>query len=224
MKSLRLTQLGSYTIIHMSTVDDVEQAMLQGMLRGELPPGTWLRQDELADQLGVSKIPVREALQRLCAIGLVRFESNRGVVVGSLSAAEAEENYSLRRAIEPQLLRRAIPRASIVDLAEAEFALDDTERSLTEANWAFHRALYRPADWQRALAMTEILHAAVAPYVVLYTEGLGAAANSANEHRAILEACRQHDADAAVELLHSHLDEAADTLVTFLQPSEEKPT
>ncbi len=198
--------------------------MLRGMLRGELPPGTWLRQDELAEQLGVSKIPIREALQRLCAIGLVRFETNRGVVVGSLSATEAEENYALRRAIEPQLLGRAIPRASIVDLAEAELALDDDQRTPTEANWAFHRALYRPAGWSRALAMTEILHAAVAPYVMLYTEGLGAAAHSDHEHRAILEACRRHDVTAALDLLHSHLDAAADTLVAFLQPSEEKAT
>lgn len=198
--------------------------MLQGMLRGEVRPGTWLRQDELAEQLGVSKIPVREALQRLSARGLVHFESNRGVVVGALTSDEVEENYALRLAIEPQLLRRSVPGITIVDLAEAELALDDPRQPPTEANWAFHRALYRGAGWRRALAMAEILHAAVAPYVVLYTEQLGGGAHSEREHRAILDACRRRDVEAAVDVLHSHLVEAADTLVAFLEPSEEHTT
>ncbi len=122
----------------MSTVDHVQQTVTEEILRGELQPGTWLRQDEMAERLGMSKIPVREALHRLAAIGLLRFEPNRGVVVPALSATEAEENYGLRRAIEPELLRRAIPRLTIVDLAEAELALSGEGMSLTETNWAFH--------------------------------------------------------------------------------------
>jgi len=196
----------------MSTVDAVQESVMAEMLRGELVPGTWLRQDDLAERLGVSKIPVREALQRLAAIGLLRFEANRGVIVPSLSAAEAEENYALRRAIEPLLLDRALPSLSIVDLAEAELALTSESLSLTEANWAFHRALYRASGWEQGMAMTEILHAAVAPYVVLYTERLGAAQHSEDEHTAILNACRQGDQTTAHNLLVEHLDTAAEAL------------
>lgn len=199
----------------MSTVDVVQQAFMTDMLRGSIQPGTWVRQDEVADKLGVSKIPVREALQRLAALGLVRFETNRGAIVPELSAAEARENYTLRRAIEVQLLRQALPQMSIVDLAEAEVALSSTA-SVTESNWRFHRALYQASGWQRGLAMVEILHAAVAPYVVLYTEGLGGAADSDNEHIALLAACRDSDIDAAEEQLLVHLDGAAATLIDFL--------
>lgn len=199
----------------MSTVDLVQQAVMGEMLRGELQPGTWLRQDELAERLGVSKIPVREALHRLAALGLLRFELNRGVVVPALSSSDAEENYGLRRAIEPELLRRAIPRLSIVDAAEAELALSDEDVSLTEANWVFHRALYRASGWVQGVAIAEMLHAAVAPYVVLYTEGLGGAADSDAEHIALLEACRRGEADAAVTLLHAHLDGAEAALLAF---------
>jgi DNA-binding GntR family transcriptional regulator len=205
------------------------------MLQGALRPGSWIRQDELARRLGVSKIPVREALQRLSAIGLIRFETNRGATVPELSADEAEENYELRRAVEPKLLRRAIPHLTIVDLAEAELALGPAAgsgsasnkpsppsnatppSSITESNWAFHRALYRAAGWQRGLAMTEILHAAVAPYVLLYTEGLGGARHSEAEHRAMLDACRAGAADTAVDLLDQHLANAADALTRFLR-------
>ncbi len=204
----------------MSTVDRVQASLMSGLLRGEVAPGTWLRQDDLADQLGVSKIPVREALQRLAGLGLLRFEPNRGAVVPQLSAAEAEENYSLRLGIEPQLLERSLPRLSIVDLAEAELALEADGLSLTETNWGFHRALYRASGWDRALGIAEILHVAVAPYVVLYTEGLGGAHNSDAEHAALLDACRRGDARLAVELLLGHLDQAQETLVAFLNGKE----
>jgi len=199
----------------MSTVDHVQQAVMEEILRGELAPGTWLRQDELAERLGVSKIPVREALHRLSATGLVRFEPNRGVVVPALSAAQAEENYGLRRAIEPELLRRAVPRLTIVDLAEAELALCAEDTSLTEANWVFHRALYRASGWEQGVAMAEVLHAAVAPYVVLYTQGLGGAASSDAEHVALLDACRRGDVEAACTQLIVHLDSAAAALQAF---------
>ena len=204
----------------MSTVDRVQQSVMDGMLRGELAPGIWLRQDELAHRLGVSKIPVREALQRLAAIGLLRFESNRGVVVPLLSSAEAKEIYALRLAIEPLLLSRAIPELSIVDLAEAEVALAAEGLSLTEANWFFHRALYRAAGWDRGLAMVEILHAAIAPYVVLYTEGLGGAGASEAEHAAILACCRNGDPTSANDLLVRHLDGASNVLMSFLLTQE----
>ncbi len=200
----------------MSTVDQVESTLRDRMLRGELEPGERLRQDELASELGVSKIPVREALQRLAASGLLLFESNRGAVVPSLSADDALENYALRRAIEPQLLERALPLLTVVDLAEAELALSSPEMSITESNWAFHRALYRAARWSRGLAIAEMLHAGVAPYVHLYTQGLGGAAESDAEHHQLLEACRAGDVATALALLEVHLDHAQRALIDFL--------
>lgn len=168
---------------------------------------------------------MREALQRPAGLGLLRFETNRGAVVPTLTADDAEESYALRRAIEPKLLRRAIPRLSIVELAEAEVTrAPRTGRraardamSGTEANWAFHRAQYRASGWDRGLAMAEILHAGIAPHVALYTQGLGAVAISASEHAALLDACRAGDARRAVSLLTTHLDAAADAVVRFLR-------
>ncbi len=200
----------------MSTVDLIESTLRNRMLRGEMVPGERLRQDELASELGVSKIPVREALQRLAASGLLLFESNRGAIVPSLNADDAVENYTLRRAIEPQLLARALPLLSVVDLAEAELALESPQMSLTESNWAFHRAIYRPAGWTRGLAIAEMLHAAVAPYVRVYTQELGGAAESGTEHEQLLDACRAGDSETASALLEIHLDHAQAALTTFL--------
>jgi DNA-binding GntR family transcriptional regulator len=79
----------------------------------------------------------------------------------------------------------------------------------------FHRALYRSSGWERGLSLAEILHAAVAPYVLLYTEGLGSAPQSDAEHLAILDACRTGDT-SAVDILEGHLDHASEALARFL--------
>ena len=200
----------------MSTAERVEQRVRQGLLRGDYPPGAWLRQDDLAAELGVSKIPVREALQRLAAASLVTFEPNRGALVRPLTAADAEEIFVLRESVEPKLLRRAIGRHTAVDLATAELALKGNGLPLTEANWLFHRALYHAAGWPRALATIETLHTAVAPYVLLYTESLGGATHSDPEHRELLDYCRAADARSAVRILRVHLREAADALAAHL--------
>ncbi|MBW3620500.1 MAG: GntR family transcriptional regulator [Actinobacteria bacterium] len=207
--------LESYTIIYMSTVDELQAVLTGALLRGELAPGDRLRQDDLAARFGVSKIPVREALQRMAGLGLLRFESNRGAVVPRLDVAGAEEIFELRRALEPPLLGRAVERLSIVDLAEAELGLTATA-SPTEANWAFHRALYRAAGWDRGLATVELLHVAVAPYVLLYEEDLGGQAHSDAEHHELLAACRAGDAARAERVLLVHLDRAAAALTAFL--------
>jgi DNA-binding GntR family transcriptional regulator len=204
----------------MSTVDRVERSVLDELLRGDLVPGTRIRQDALAAELGVSKIPVREALQRLAAVGLLQFETNRGATVPALSVAEALENAVLREAIEVQLLRQAVSKLTIVDLAEAELALSNADMGVAESNWAFHRALYRASGWTRGLTIVEILHAAVAPYVLLYVDSLGGAEDSDAEHAALLESCRAGDVETAVELLQSHLSEAAEAVIDFLATTE----
>jgi len=200
----------------LSAVDEVYETVRGAIFRGELFPGSRLRQDELSDRLGVSKIPVREALQRLAAEGLVTFTPNRGSVVRALSAKEALETYGLRRALEPLLLERSIPHLTIVDLAQAEVALEPGRFAPAESNWMFHRALYGQSGWGRGLAIVANLHAVVAPYLLLYTGDPGKARRSENQHVELLELCRSRAAEDAVRVLHQHLDEAATTLAAFL--------
>jgi len=195
---------------------DLSDALRDAILRGELQPGSPLRQDRLASALGVSKIPVREALQRLAAEGLARFEANRGFSVASLTAGDAEEIYGLRAAIEPLMLARAIPKLTIVDLATAELALGDGDGATPEGNWLFHRALYAPAGWDRGLGMLRTLHASVAPYLLLYLDDPAAAEASARQHRALLEHCRSRAIESAVAVLDEHLSLAGASLVRSL--------
>src|SRR5205085_10934067 len=89
------------------------------ILRSEYPEGEPLRQDAIAAALGVSRIPVREALRQLEAEGLVAFSPHRGAVVSSLSPAEIDEVFTLRASLESDLVRRAVPRLTDEEIRNA---------------------------------------------------------------------------------------------------------
>src|SRR5947209_10797712 len=101
------------------------EALRERILRGDLPEGEPLRQDALADELGVSRIPVREALRQLEAEGLVTFSPHRGAVVSSLSLEEISELFELRAEIECDLVCRAIPNMTKEQLDRATEVLDE---------------------------------------------------------------------------------------------------
>src|SRR3712207_6897576 len=87
---------------------------------GDLVPGARLGEVELADRLGVSRTPVREALTRLAAEGLVQIVPNRGARVATWTAAELEGAFDLRSSLEPQLTAYAAPNATPADVAELD--------------------------------------------------------------------------------------------------------
>ena len=128
-------------------------AIRDGILHGNYPEGEPLRQDALADELGVSRIPIREALRQLEAEGLVTFSPHRGAIVSSLSLEEIEEVFELRATLEPDLIRRALPRLTTYQLDQADEILDRYAEALRsgnvaqwgELNWEFHSSLWAPA-------------------------------------------------------------------------------
>src|SRR5215211_5453414 len=120
------------------------EALRERILRGDYPEGEPLRQDALADELGVSRIPVREALRQLEAEGLVTFNPHRGAVVSTLSLSEIDELFELRADIETDLLRRAIPKTTAEQLERATDVLDEFERALT----AGEAARWGPLNWR----------------------------------------------------------------------------
>src|ERR1700752_924690 len=125
-------------------------ALRERILRGDYPEGEPLRHDAVADELGVSRIPVREALRQLEAEGLVTFSPHRGAVVSSLSLDEIDELFELRAEIECDLVLRAVPLITEKQLKRATDLLDEFEAALAageasrwgQLNWHFHAALY----------------------------------------------------------------------------------
>ncbi len=208
-------------VLAKNTAENAADYLRMAILRGEIKSHEPLRQDKIAEELGISKIPIREALVQLKAEGLVTLHPNRGAFVSALSAAEAREIYTIRIALETVVLEAAIPALTPSMLMQAENTLRvmDVETDVarwTELNWQFHAQLYQAADMPRVISILEPLHVNVSRYLVLYLNNLGFQATSQSEHYAILEACRAGNATQALELLRVHLQSASTTLATFL--------
>jgi DNA-binding GntR family transcriptional regulator len=200
------------------------EALRERILRGVYPESEPLRQDALADELGVSRIPVREALRQLEAEGLVTFSPHRGAVVSSLSLEEINELFELRADIEGDLLRRAIPKMTKDQLDRATAVLDEFQDALHAGeaarwgplNWHFHSALYAPANRKVTMGVLQKLHQHSDRYFrmqVLLAHG-GARAN--DEHRAIAAAVRKKDVKGACHLMRAHILGAGSSLLELL--------
>ncbi|MEW6498204.1 MAG: GntR family transcriptional regulator [Cyanobacteriota bacterium] len=205
-----------------STPDLIAEALREAILRGIFQEGQSLRQDEIAAQFGVSRIPVREALRQLEAEGLVTLQLNRGATVSALSPAEAQEIFEIRVALETTAIQLAIPKLTESDLEKAAVILDATNQTTDAArwaklNWEFHSTLYSPSDRPRLLAMIKTLHVNIDRYVRLQMEQMNYLEKSQKEHYQLLDACRQRDTKAAVKLLKRHIETAGEQLVAHLQ-------
>lgn len=191
------------------------EALRDRILGGTLPMGTPLRQEALAAELGVSRIPLREALLRLEAEGLVTMESHRGAVVASVRLDEVAELFELRATLESDLTRRAVPRLAPGDDLALDVAARSFERAVEggaaawgEANRALHLALYRPAARPCTLEVVTRLHAQCDRLLRLQLTLTRGVARAVREHRAIVLAARARDAEGAAYLVEQHILEA----------------
>ncbi len=195
------------------------------ILRGRFPEGEPLRQDAIAEELGVSRIPVREALRQLEAEGLVTFHPHRGAVVSTLSLDEITEMFELRAGIEGDLLRRAVPLMTSADDAQARAILDAYEDALHtgevarwgELNWQFHSVLYAPANRHYTLNVVSKLHQHADRYLRMQLALTHGESRARTEHRAIAMAARKRDVRKASQLMRAHILHAGKTLVSFLE-------
>ena len=196
-----------------TTPDLIAETLRDEILRGEIAPGAALRQEELAERFGVSRLPVRDALMRLEAQGLVHVYPNRGAFVISLSADEVREIYEMRLLLEGDIIERAVPRMTAddwrrIDAAQAESARSAGGPEWVEGDWAFHRTLYEPAGRPRQLATIEQLRATVARYSTARSELPGRTVEWLADHDAIVAACRARASVAARRRLEDHLRRA----------------
>lgn len=203
-----------------NTPDLIANALRNAILQGRYKAKQPLRQDRIARELGVSKIPLREALVQLKAEGLVSFMPNRGAVVTELSAKEVDEIFTMRIALETKALERAIPNLRPADFIRAKSVLEIFEKEedrtqWSELNWEFHATLYQASQMPRLLNTIETLHNNVTRYLIIYLDRLSAQDISQKEHLAIFNACLKRNIDAATKQLTNHLRKASKRLVAF---------
>lgn len=200
-------------------------AIRERILRGHYTEGKPLRQDAIGVELGVSRIPVREALRQLEAEGLVTFNPHRGAVVSTLSLKQISELFELRAQIEGDLILRAVPHMTAEDHARADEILDAYEVALHRGqvpvwgalNWQFHSTLYAPADRAFTMSLVSKLHQHSDRYLRMQLALTHGETRARHEHRAIAAAARKGDAGKASRLLRDHILGAGRALVAFLE-------
>ena len=199
--------------------DQLVDLVRNRILSGAVSTDQAIRQDALAAELGVSKIPLREALARLEEEGLIRSQANRGFFVAPLSTSEAKEVYELRIKLEPEATALAAEMASEGDHAHAVETLN-TLYSVTDErgdgvgafNRAFHRALFRPCGKPITVNILERLQVLSERYVRMHLEPLGRDERANEEHRELLQAWLARDADRVAALVHAHITKTIDDL------------
>jgi len=200
--------------------DYIADALRAAINSGQLEDGAVLNQVELAEHFGVSRVPVREALRRLEAEGLIDASAHRRAVVSGLSPERVSEVYELRALIEGHLGAKAAPnidRARLARLTALNREMRD-ERSherWLELNREFHETLYEPADRPAAMELLQSLRQRGERYVQMWSGGRGLerAAAATREHAAIVRAVRRGDADAARAAIVDHIEHTRDAVM-----------
>lgn len=192
--------------------DRVLLALRRGITTGYLVGGTRLVQPRIAEALGVSTTPVREALRQLAAEGLVQMDVHGSAVVHELSRSELVEVYELRRLLEPIAIVRAAKEAteaSLVEAVELVTAMQQVESAAvwSEINARFHSVIERAAGSPRLAAVLRQLHELSSLYVTHSLLSHPDRIRRGNaEHREILEAIIDRDTEAASDAVLRHLE------------------
>jgi len=217
LKSEAKTVAGESTLLLRSTTaKDVADVLRRRILSGHYREDRFIRQELIAGELGVSRIPVREALAQLESEGLIVREKYRGAMVPKLTSEEIEEIFELRAMLEPYLLRHAIHKISRPALAELRDIVKRARGMKDIGDWAglnveFHRTLYRAADKPVAAQILENLLIRADRYLKLQTFSTASTiTESDRQHEALLDLIEQGDEDAAVAALRQHIGWTAD--------------
>lgn len=195
--------------------DEVTASIREAILGGKLEPGARLQEEKLASTLNVSRGPVREAIVQLEREGLVLVYRNRGTFVARLSLEDLEEVYSLRRAIEPLAVQRAIHYAEPAQLHELQMLVNKmaeysaqgiSEQKAAELDLRFHDVIYQASKHRRLYDCWNTMQAQI--HILLLSRTVVDAdfrQYTVPSHQDILDAIRNKNESLALALIEDHI-------------------
>ncbi|MHA6797020.1 GntR family transcriptional regulator [Pseudonocardia bannensis] len=202
------------------------QAIQCGITEGDYPPGSWIREDEVAARAGVSRTPVREALRKLHSEGIVELLPNRGAVVVGWTSHDLDDIFDLRMMLEGYAVRRVVeaPRGDI-DLPALNAMCTEMEQLLDQGGTAnhdrigelavaFHSALHRASGNRQLMSILPGLNQVPLVHTANRQRTHEQLARSLTQHREILEAITAGDADWAEAVMRAHVRAARAALRT----------
>jgi DNA-binding GntR family transcriptional regulator len=200
---------------------EVAERLRQRIFAHELTPGTWIDEQKLAEQYGISRTPLREALKVLASEGLVDLKPRRGCYVTEISRQDLDDIFPLMALLEGRCAADAVARAKPIEIRELKKiheTLENTARdgridAFFEANQAFHKRIQELANNRWLLSVIQDLRK-VLKLSRLHSLSLeGRLEQSLDEHRAIMAAFEAGDAAKAEQLMHDHLLSGREALV-----------
>ena len=199
-------------VVASSMVEQTCDILRERIRTGEIPPGTRLRQEVLAEELGISRTPLREPMRLLAADGLVELEPNRGAIVTALRHDDQVAFWEARLALEPAAARLAAERPSATGIEAMRTAIAEQRSARADgegfaANRAFHLALVAAAGNPHLDRFAETLWVRAVGQSIYTAQSSDAAvvAAYADQHAAMLAAIERGDAELAERLTREHI-------------------
>ncbi|OON98345.1 MAG: GntR family transcriptional regulator [Epulopiscium sp. Nele67-Bin004] len=205
--------------------DVVFQSLRDAIIVGDLPAGERLMETQLAEKLGVSRTPVREAIRRLETEGLVVMVPRKGAQVAPFTKKDIQDVLEVRAALEALATKLACTRTDDLEfmklqivLKEYEFAVRDHDVDMMiQKDVEFHDIIFAATKNDRLIQMSSNIREQVQRYRIAYLKKVDDGARVLQEHIAILEAIQKGDADGAAELATEHINTQLDSILKYIE-------
>jgi DNA-binding GntR family transcriptional regulator len=197
------------------------------ILLGELVPGQQIRLEDIAERFEISTTPVREALRELEAEGLVTIYPHRGAIITQLSPDDLLDIYEIRATLESMATRLAVPHVNDEILAKMRATISQMDNhledlvTLVKLNHNFHITLYNATGRRHLCELTTMLRYRTQHYLHAFISDLGGMPKAQIEHRVIIKACEQGDAERAAAFIYEHVINVGQAIVEFVRKREE---
>lgn len=204
---------------------EVANILRESITKGDFPPGMHLVEIPMAQKLGISRGPLREALRILETEGMIKSFPGRGSFVTQISERNIREVYSLRCILETEAVKLAIKNGTQEDIGKLDEILkamfvaakkEDT-KEVTLLDFQFHAQIWTMADHTLLKDILEGFNTQIKRYVTVQTTLYDDLTEGISDHRNILDALRNHDEKAAIELIIKHLEVASKKVIEYFQ-------
>ena len=197
----------------------VADELRRAIVGGQHAPGTQLKQDLVAAQFGVSRMPIREAFLQLEAEGLIEFRRHRVAIVKALSAEDIREIFEIRMMLESRAVELGVPNLTekhILDISACHKVMCSFKQWGPEwpvHNKRFHATIYSAAGRTHMVQLISSVQIKLDRYLSLYLNNSRTLKKSNSEHAGILQACREGNAKRAALLTRKHIEETMESLL-----------
>jgi DNA-binding GntR family transcriptional regulator len=216
MKMSQELRIENRDTLHLKVCNVIREAII----RGDFKPGERLKQSELAEKMGVSRMPIREAFRKLESEGLIKLEPHRGAVVKSISIKDIQEIYALRSQLEKMAVLESVDLLTAEDIEQLTVLVNEMETAedaddFVQLNIDFHRLLVKRCRWERLNSFIATLWNGLPQQTPHLLSGQIETSN--DEHREILDAILRKDKETAAKLVSEHILRTGESLIASLQ-------